>query len=168
MQAFNLPHGLGIRPSRPADEPFLERLYQSTRNDLQMVDAEQGFIDVLIEQQQHAQEVGYGATHPNAMYFIIEKLDESIGRVVIDFGSNEVHMLDIAFIEVARGKGFGEGVIQALQYAAAASKAPMTLSVNPMNFHAKRLYLKLGFQVEVSTPTSERMIWYPTNQALRA
>ncbi len=168
MQAFTLPHGLGVRPSRSSDAAFLEKLYQSTRNDLQLIDAEQGFIDLLVEQQQEAQKVGYGATHPNAMYFIIEKAYEPIGRVVIDFGSNEVHMLDIAFIEAARGKGFGEGVIQALQYAAAASKAPMTLSVNPMNYHAKRLYLKLGFQVEISTPTSERMIWYPTNQALRA
>jgi len=161
LETLSLPEGLGIRPSLPSDKAFIENLYRSTRDDLRLFDAELDFIETLIEQQLNAQTVGYGEQFPNAMYFIIEKQHHAIGRFTIDFGSNEVRLVDIAFIPEARGKGFGEGILNALKLAAMQCCVPLTLSVHAGNWRAKQLYLKLGFQTEESRPPFERMAWYP-------
>jgi ribosomal protein S18 acetylase RimI-like enzyme len=161
MNHLKLPLGLSIRPATPADNGFIEALYRSTRQDLQLIDGEQGFIDTVIDQQFNAQTNGYGEAFPNAMYFIIEKHDQPVGRVMLDFGTEEIRVVNIAFIPEARGKGFGEGVIKSLQYAAGKNCVPLSLSVHSDNLAAKRLYAKLGFQTEQVTPLYERLIWYP-------
>lgn len=162
---LRLPHGLGIRPATDGDGRFLQSLYHSTRSDLQCVVAEDGFVEELIAQQFMAQSTEYGKMFPNACYFIIEKQRQPIGRVTLNFREELIHIVDIAFIQKARGKGYGEGVLRALQYAAGKTGAPLLLSVSVLNLAAKRLYLRLGFQVERSVPPYERMIWYPAIRA---
>lgn len=161
MQNLNLPDGLYMRPARDSDRIFMESLYKSTRDDLRLIDAEEDFIEELIDMQQNAQSEGYGDKFPNAMYFIIEKHNERVGRVVVDFGPNEVRLVDIAIIPAARGNGFGKGVIQALQMAAAKICVPLTLCVYKTNVDAYRLYLSLGFQVADTSPTNDMLMWYP-------
>lgn len=160
--SLHLQDGLGLRPSRDADKPFIESLYNATRDDLRLIDAESDFIEALIEQQHQAQTVGYGDQFPNAMYFIVEKLNERIGRVVIDFGPNEIRIVDIAFIPQARNKGYGTNVLRALKQAASSAGAPLMLTVYKSNPVAKRLYEQEGFKVEQSDTMKELMVWYPT------
>lgn len=160
----NMPDGLGMRPARPADNGFIESLYRSTRDDLRQIDAEQDFIETLIEQQHHAQTVGYGELFPNAMYFIIEKQGESIGRVVLDFGTNEIRLVDIALIPSARNKGYGKNIVQTLQYAAGSARAPLYLSVLKMNQPARQLYQQLGFQLAEAGDVSDLLVWCPDNR----
>lgn len=161
MQKLNIPDGLHVRPSTAADKPFLEKLHHSTRQDLQLIDGEQDFIESIVEMQFKAQTQGYGDQYPNAMYFIIEKHHEPIGRATIDFGHNEAHLLDIAFLPQARGHGFGKALIQSFQLAAAQSGLPMSLNVLQSNTGAKLMYLSLGFVVEAISPPYEEMRWYP-------
>ncbi len=161
LGAIRLDGNLAIRPARDEDGGFIEALYGSTRDDLRQIDADRDFIEELILIQHRAQISGYSTAFPNAFYFIVEHLGERIGRVAVDFGDNEVHIIDIAFIPKARGKGFGGNVIKALQYAAAQVKAPLSLSVYQANFNAKRFYLGLGFQVEHHDPMVARMVWHP-------
>jgi len=161
IEGLNLRKGLGIRPSTPADKPFLEQLHYSSRDDLKMIDGERDFVESFIQMQYRVQTDGYGDKFPNAMYFIVEKLQDPIGKVTIDFGQNEVRLIDIAFIPQARGKGFGEAVLSCMQQAAAQAGAPLTLSVFSGNLAAKQLYLKLGFVVEQVTPPYEFLVWYP-------
>ena len=159
---LRLPDGLDIRPARDSDRPFIESLYHTTRDDLRLIDAESDFIESLIEQQQHAQTVGYGDQFPNAMYFIIEKQGERVGRVVIDFGHNEIRIVDIALIPEARGRGYGSGVLRALKHAAKSVCAPLVLSVHRQNPAARRLYEQEGFRLEQSDQMNDQMIWYPS------
>ncbi|WLQ13940.1 GNAT family N-acetyltransferase [Hahella aquimaris] len=161
IKDVKLGQGLVVRPSNSADKAFLEQLHNSTREDLRLIDGERDFVESIIDMQFKAQQQGYGAQFPNAMYFIIEKQHERIGKVTIDFGHNEVHVIDIAFIPQARGKGFGEEVIRSLQAAATQICAPLTLSVLMQNVAAKKLYLKLGFITESISPPYERMMWRP-------
>jgi ribosomal protein S18 acetylase RimI-like enzyme len=161
VQKLELPDGLYIRPSRPSDKVFLEQLFHSTRNDLQLIDGEQDFIESIIEMQFRAQIQGYGDQFPNAMYFIIEKHHEAIGKATLDFGSNEVRLIDLALLPKARGLGFGQAVIQSFQMAAAQVGAPMVLTVEQGNIGAKQLYLRLGFQTESINSPYELMSWYP-------
>lgn len=161
MQKLNFPEGLSVRPATGKDTPFLESLYQSTRDDLLCLDMGRDQKDELMEMQFRAQTQGYGDSYPNAMYFIIEKHHENIGKATLDFGHNEVRLIDLALIATARGKGLGALVIQALQQAAAAVAVPMTLTVLQENFAAKVFYQRLGFVTAAVELPYELMIWYP-------
>ncbi len=154
--------GLSLRPMAAADKSFVESLYRSTRDDLRLLDAEDDFIEGLIEMQQYAQTQGYGDMFPNAMYFVAEYHNERIGRVVLDFGQTEIRVVDIALIPAARGKGYGSQMLQAVQLAAARVMAPVTLTVRADHLPAKQLYSRLGFIVEEAQVPYERMIWYPS------
>lgn len=161
MQGMQLPLGLTIRASAVSDRVFLEKLHHSVRQDLQHIAAEKDLVETLVAMQLQAQTQGYGDQFPNAMYFIIEKQQQPIGKASIDFSDELVHLIDIAFIPEARGLGFGKAVLQALQHCAAQVAAPMLLSVEQQNNAAKTLYQSLGFATEVVQPPYERMIWYP-------
>ncbi|WP_334019921.1 GNAT family N-acetyltransferase [Alteromonas sp. S015] len=156
-----IPEGLKMRPSQPSDAPFLEQLHRSQRDDLQLIDGEQDFIESIVDMQFRAQNEGYGQQTPNAMYFVVEKHQDKVGKVTVDFGHNSVHVVDIAFIPQVRGLGFGKDVLRSLQVAAAQSRVPLTLNVSEQNIHARRLYTSLGFQIEHHTPPTIGMIWYP-------
>ncbi|MBB1300738.1 GNAT family N-acetyltransferase [Pseudoalteromonas sp. SR41-8] len=158
---LNIPKGLNIRPSNANDKPFLEKLHSLMRQDLQLIDGEKDFVESIVEMQFKAQTQGYGDKFPNAMYFIIEKHHEAIGKATIDFGPNEIRIVDIGFLPSARGHGFGSAIIQSFQSAALQSGAPLTLTVEQHNFAAKRLYQKLGFKIESIKAPYELLIWYP-------
>lgn len=155
-------HGaVGLRPQRDSDAPFVAALYNTTRDDLRQAVAPQALIEELIEMQFRAQREGYGQKFPNAMYFIVETQGENIGRVAVDFGSNEVRIIDLALMPAARNKGHGTSVFRALQAAAAKVRAPLTLTVALNNPRAVQLYGVLGFRVEQLTETHAFMVWYP-------
>ena len=156
-----------MRPARDSDKTFIASLFQTTRDDLLMIDAEADLIQALIEQQQQAQIIGYGNEFPDAMYFIVEKYQERIGRVVVDFGEAEIRLVDFCLIPQAQGQGYGKIIIQILQYASGASKAPLALTVMRLNERAKMLYFNLGFQIEESNGMYDRMVWYPTETYLK-
>jgi GNAT superfamily N-acetyltransferase len=159
---LQLPAGLAMRPARPSDQPFLESLYRSTREDLRLLDAEEDFIEEFIGFQRRAQTEGYGGMFPNAMYFVVDYHTESIGRVVLDFGANEIRVIDIALIPAARGKGYGGQILQAVQATAGKVMTPVTLTVRFDHLRAKQLYTRLGFAVEEAQIPYERMVWYPS------
>ena len=161
MNKISLPDGLSMRPARDSDSIFMESLYNSTRDDLRLIDAEGDFVEELIDMQHQAQTKGYGDQFPDALYFIIEKHNESVGRVVIDFGAHEIRVVDIALIPLARGKGFAKGIIQALQQTASRVSAPLALSVYKTNIAAYRLYASLGFQLAEASPSVDMLVWYP-------
>ncbi|WP_338521723.1 GNAT family N-acetyltransferase [Pseudomonas batumici] len=153
--------GLSMRPSRPTDAPFLQSLYQSARPELQWIDAEPELIEQVVAQQFQVQDQGIGEHFPDAMHYVVEKLDTPIGVLSADFGPNEIRVLYLAFIPAARGKGFGRSVLQGVQKAAEQVRCPVATVVWASNPQARQHYLALGFRVEESTPAAERLVWYP-------
>jgi GNAT superfamily N-acetyltransferase len=121
--------GLVVRPARATDEPFLHRLYQSARPDLQWIDGEQEVVQQVIAQQFQVHEQGVGENHPNALHYVVEKLGTAIGALSTDFGPNEIRVLYIAFIPQARGKGYGRAVLQGVQKAAQQVRCPVATVV---------------------------------------
>ncbi len=166
MIPSNLLDGLSLRPAGASDKNFIAMLYNSTRNDLRLIDGERDFVESIIEMQFQAQTTGYSEQYPNAMYFIVEKLGERIGRVTLDFGTTEVHLVDMAFIPAARGKGYGTSIVKMIQHTAAKLMAPVTLSVEKNNLHAKQTYLNLGFYIEQIGTIYDRMAWHPSPVAI--
>jgi GNAT superfamily N-acetyltransferase len=167
FQTLSLPNGLHIRPSTDYDYSFLSQLYQSTRDDLDLINAEKDFIDHLKETQFQAQTQSYAETYPNALTFIIEYHHEKVGRIILDFGSVEILIVDISLLEKARGKGLGSGVIKSFTHCADQVKVPLKLSVLSNNLIAKRLYTNLGFVLADEVPPRDYMVYYPSTQNIR-
>lgn len=159
--SFALPAGLSMRPQREGDAIFMARLFKSSQEHLQLLDAESDLVEELMEMQFRAQREGYGNQFPNAMYFVVEFQGEAVGRAAVDFGANEVRLVDLVFLPVARGRGFGAGVIRSLQMAAAQVSAPLTLTALRTNVRALQLYSQLGFLVEAYNPTHALLAWRP-------
>ncbi len=157
----NAADGLVVRPSRVTDGPFLQSLYHAARPDLQWIDGERELVEEVIAQQFQVQEHGTGEHFPNAMHYVVEKLDTPIGALTAEFGSNEIRILYLAFIPAARGKGYGRTVLQGVQKAAEQVRCPLSTVVWASNPHARQHYLALGFQVEEQNPAAERLVWYP-------
>jgi len=153
--------GLSMRPSRPTDGPFLQSLYKSARPELQWIDADPEVVEQVVAQQFQVQERGIGEHFPDAMHYVVEKLDTPIGVLSADFGPNEIRVLYLAFIPAARGKGFGRSVLQGVQKAAEQVRCPVATVVWASNPQARQHYLALGFQVEESSPGADRLVWYP-------
>ncbi|KDD67821.1 acetyltransferase [Pseudomonas mandelii PD30] len=153
--------GLVVRPSRTSDGPFLQRLYQAARPDLQWIDDEREVVEQVVAQQFQVQEQGLGERYPNAMHYVVEKLDTAIGALTTDFGPNEIRVLYLAFIPQARGQGYGRKVLQGVQKAAQQVRCPVATVVWANNPRARQHYLALGFQVEERNPAAERLVWYP-------
>jgi ribosomal protein S18 acetylase RimI-like enzyme len=158
----SLADGIGMRPARPSDEPFLQRLYQSSRADLQWIDGEAELIDTVVANQYQVQQAGVGAHYPNAMHLIIEKAGSTIGAVTVDFGHNEVRLIYLALIPAVRGRGYGKIVLRGVQRAAQQVASPVAVVVWRNNVEARRLYLELGFRVEETQPVADRLVWYPS------
>ncbi|MDT4329290.1 GNAT family N-acetyltransferase [Methylomonas sp. MED-D] len=155
------PAGLNLRPQRDNDATFLAGLYHSLRDDLRLLDAERDFVEELIEMQFRAQREGYGQQFPNAMYFIIEIHSQAVGRVAVDFGHNEVRLIDLALLPAARNRGHGRAVIRALQQAAGQAHAPLTLVAALDNPGALAFYAKLGFGLARTSDSHALLVWYP-------
>lgn len=158
---LKLPAGLHVRPAVAKDKVFLAQLHNEKRDDLRLIQGEKDFVESIIAMQLNAMDQGYGEQFPNALYFIIEYYNEAVGRAVLDFEHNRVHLIDIAFLHKARRHGLGEAVLRSFMYSASQLKVPMLLSVQQLNVAAKRLYSKLGFKTVEITAPYERMMWYP-------
>jgi ribosomal protein S18 acetylase RimI-like enzyme len=163
-----LADGLTVRPSRPTDSPFLEGVYRDARADLQWIDGDEELIETIVAQQFQAQQQGAGENYPDAMHYVVEKLDTPIGALITDFGHNEIRVVYLAFIPAARGRGFGRAVLQGVQQAAEQIQCPVATVVWANNPHALRHYLALGFQIEESNPAAARLVWYPGQAQLNA
>lgn len=105
------------------------------------------------------QDVGY--QHPNAMHFVTEKTQERIGRILIDFGHNEVRVVYLALAQPAQGKGCTEGILQNLKLTAKKVGAPLSFVVLNTHLNAIRLYLGLKFQAIQQNVTHTLMMRYP-------
>ena len=156
-----MPIGISLRPATSADQAFLETLYRSARPDMQFIDGGPDIVETVLAQQYEAQIQGAGESYPNAMHFIVEKTQHSVGALVVDFGHNEVRVIYVAFIPAARGFGYGKAILQGVQHAAASTRCPVAVVVWHNNPGAKRIYQELGFQVEESQLLADRMVWYP-------
>lgn len=167
FQTLSLPAGLHIRPSQAADFDFFAGLYKSTRNDLDFIDADKEFIEELKLSQFRAQTSSYEDQFPNAMSFVVEYYDQKVGRVILDFGVNEILIVDISFITEARGKGLGSGVMESFIHCSEQTGIPLTLSVIKENPAAKRFYETLGFTHMEHIDTREYLAYYPRTQNIR-
>lgn len=165
---FAFPGGVGIRFTRPEDEPFLLQLFIEARPWLSWAEGERDFIHGLYEQQYKVMRAGQEARYPEHLDFVIDRLGTAVGRVVVDLGYVDWRISEIQISQKARWVGIGTHVIRGLQTAAQKACVPITLSTMMFGSQSRTLYQRMGFQLSSTEPPFHHMIWYPTPIAASA
>lgn len=141
------------------DQDFLDALYFGSREDLHAVSPDAHVVAQLVRMQQEMQQAGFSAHYPQAQYWLVERAGQTIGRVVLDWGSGDVRLVDLAIAPIARRAGAATAVLQAVQTMAHAQGLAVSLAVSQTNVPAMRLYQRLGFGVSAEDVLQAQMRW---------
>ena len=131
--------GFGLRKQSAVDMEFLTALFVacsplSTSLPLQMV-----------ADQARFREIGHEAAFPNASGWIVLSAEIPIGRIVIDWDTdNFSHCVDIALIPAEQGKGIGTHLLKAWTNECSLLQRDASLHVLATS-PALVLYQRLGF-----------------------
>jgi GNAT superfamily N-acetyltransferase len=143
-------HGSGVvtlRAAAPADEPFLARLYASTREEELR---QTGWTDeqkaAFCASQFQLQQVDYAATYPAEGHQIIVRDDLPIGRVWIAERTDCLFIVDMALLPEFRSSGIGTMLLEEIFAEADGAGLPVRLTVLWNNPRAIALCERLGFR----------------------
>src|SRR5947209_5176844 len=139
--------GLRFRRVTAADEPFLFRVYASTRTDeLAPVPWSDEQKAQFLDMQARAQHTDYQRNYAAADWLIIEHDGTDVGRLYLERGDNNDthHIIDIAFLPEWRNRGLGGALLRDLLDEAARCGKAVSIHVEKFN-PAMRLYQRLGF-----------------------
>jgi len=155
------PAGISFRAAADSDRAFLCALYAATRRDeLAPVpwpdDAKQAFL----AEQFELQDRHYRANYPGADLLVIERDAVPVGRVYVYRSPGEIRLMDIVLLETERGRGLGSALLAELLDEARATRASITLHVEPDN-PAQRLYARLGFRLIEDRGVYHFLGWSP-------
>lgn len=150
------------RWSGPQDARFLRSLFDSHCDHLRALDLPQPALQALIDQQYACREADYLRRFPQARTLVALEGEERVGSVVLSGDDTTLHIVDLVVAPAARGRGHGRALVRQVQsQARATGRQAVTLSVDPLNHPALRLYLALGFQVTERQCVQWRMLWRP-------
>ena len=121
------------------------RIHDDVRGDLLLIEGERDFLQSIFDLQFRARNEWYGAMFPDALYYMVEKLGDTIGRLVIDASRDRIHIVDIALVPSWHNQGIGSTIVEAIQTVAARLPAPVGLSVRRDRPATVALYQRLGF-----------------------
>lgn len=135
-----------FRPEQPADAPFMEHLYASTRiEELEGLDWPPARKEAFLSQQFEAQTRYYRQQFASAEFKVILGDGKPIGRLYLDRRPHEYRIVDIALLPEHRGKGIGTRLMADILAEASHAGKPVTIHVERFN-PAQRLYARLGFR----------------------
>lgn len=134
-----------LRPISPDDEPFLCRLFATTREDLRQLslnDEAQGIA--LVKMQFQIQHDAYQKQFKQADFDLVLSKGEPIGRFYVDRTEDGILVIDISLLPEFQNRGIGSALLQGVLAEAAQASRAVRLSVTRDN-PAQRLYQRLGF-----------------------
>jgi ribosomal protein S18 acetylase RimI-like enzyme len=135
-----------LRPITPEDDEFLARVYASSRADEL---APTGWSDeqkeIFCRRQFDAQSAYYSVNYPGALFQVIERDGQPIGRLYVARWEKEIRIVDITLLPESRGTGLGTKLLRDLQDEARVSGKSLTIHVERFN-RALGLYRQLGFE----------------------
>lgn len=139
------PH-ISLRPERDDDRPFLVTLFKAT---LPWADA----LPAPLLDMQAATHNGHCRTaYPAAMYRILERGCEPVGRIALDWVPGDHTMgVDIAILPEIAGTGVGSALLRAWIATADAAGIVCRCTVRADN-PARQIYARLGFVTDDGDP----------------
>ena len=148
---------ISLRPIAPADIPFLQRVYASTREEeLAPVPWNAEQKTAFLTMQFNAQHQDYHSNYPSANFDIIVRDGAPIGRLYVDRRPMEICLLDIALLPEYRGSGIGGTLMRQLINEADHTGKALVIYVEKFN-RAQNLYRRLGFKETEDTGVYLRM-----------
>jgi ribosomal protein S18 acetylase RimI-like enzyme len=137
---------IALRPITPEDDPFLVRLFASTRaEELAITGWSEEKKAAFCRMQFDAQSADYRKNYADASFDIIERDGVAAGRLLVWRSGKEILIVDIALLPEHRGAGIGTKLLGELQDEARAAGKSLTIHVERYN-PALRLYKRLGFK----------------------
>lgn len=159
---FKLPGGeiVSLRAVAPEDEPFLLRVYASTRADeLAQVPWSDAQKEAFVRMQFDAQRRDYESRYSGVEYDVISLDGEPVGRIWISRTEAEIGLLDIALLPAAQNRGVGGALLRRLIEEARETGKPLRHTVFVYNNNALRFYERLGFRVTGDMGAYQQMEW---------
>lgn len=152
---------VNLRQVRPADEPFLFRLYASTRaEEFAAVPWTEEQLEAFLRMQFDLQQRIYIAQHPQAEHQIILFDEVAAGVIRVDRTTPEIHLVDLALLPEYRNAGIGGSLLKEFLDEGERSGRAVTLRVVKTN-RAIRLYERMGFSVVDEEGAYLLMRWRP-------
>lgn len=99
----------------------------------------------FLARQFEAQDKDYRANYEDGDFLVIQVEGRDAGRLYVHRSEGELHIIDIALLPEARGRGIGTRILNDLLAEAEASGRTTRIYVENFN-PARRLYERLGFQ----------------------
>ncbi|MDO8189398.1 GNAT family N-acetyltransferase [Conexibacter sp. JD483] len=139
------PPAIALRPATPQDQPFLLRVYASTREqELAQVPFTPEQKAAFVGQQFQAQSVHYARHYGDASFDVVEVDGAPAGRLIVARAEETLLIVDVALLPEFRGAGIGTRLLAPLLAEADAAGKRISIHVEREN-PAQRLYARLGF-----------------------
>ncbi|MGN7494288.1 GNAT family N-acetyltransferase [Paenibacillus sp. SAF-054] len=149
------------RQAEVEDESFLYHLYASTRRDEIMASGWEGTqVEQFLDMQWRMQKGAYKLQYPVAEQLIIVCDGMRAGRMMVNRTARVINLIDISMLPSFRSRGIGESMIRQLQQEALAGSQTIELQVMSNN-RARRLYVRLGFELTETSDPYCKMSWSP-------
>ena len=137
---------VSLRPVEPGDEPFLLRVYASTRaEELAPVPWTDEQKAAFVAHQFAAQTAHYAEHYKGMTSDVIEVGGEPAGRLLVAHWREEIRIVDITLLPEFRGARLGTGLLRDLIAEAGDARKRLSIHVEIHN-PAMRLYERLGFR----------------------
>ena len=143
-----MPVAVTFRPATAEDEPFLRRVYVSTRlEELSVTPWSEEQKLAFLADQFRLQSAYYAQNYPAGeatTYRVILCDGIAAGRLIVNSEPKLMRIVDIALLPEYRGQGIGGSILGDLLAEADARGAMVSIHVEKNN-PAMRLYARLGF-----------------------
>ena len=150
-----------LRRAEESDRGFLLRVFSSSSPDLLVLQRlEEPQRSQLLNMQFEAQSSQYRESFPHSEILIIEVADQPVGRLWIDAGDNNTHIVDVTVLPEFRNNGIGAKLMALIKTEAGKKSSTCTLRVKKDNL-AKDFYLRQGFCVIQDNGVYLKMEWKP-------
>ncbi|SFU77832.1 GNAT family N-acetyltransferase [Pseudoduganella namucuonensis] len=162
MMTYKTAPSIELRPATQADQAFLQRLYLSTRGaESRLHGCDPSTEAMLLNLQFKAQQTDFQLHYPHAEVTVIVERDSPIGRLYVDYRTDEVRLVDLSLLPEYRGRGIGKGLLRGLQAHGQRLDLPVRLQVllgNP----AQRLCQRCDFVMQGLDGLYATMEWCPS------
>ena len=142
-----MPGNLLLRPTVPADTPFLRWLFATSRTGgFESAHLSGEGLTQLLDMQYEAQRRHYAGHYPEARSWLLVEDGEPVGRLIEVPATDHLLLIDLAVAPSARRRGLATWMIGELTQKARADGVPLRCHVDPNN-DAWQMYVRLGFTV---------------------
>jgi ribosomal protein S18 acetylase RimI-like enzyme len=152
---------VSLRPVVPADEPFLLKVYASTRaEEMALVPWTDEQRHAFVEMQFKAQLEHYAKAFPAATHDIVLENDRPVGRLYVDRLDQEINIIDFTVLPEERNSGIGSYVMQEILEEAKRSGKTVGIYVETFN-PSVAFFKRLGFLETEENGIHFRLQWFP-------